>query len=589
MALVGYTPQGPGYVFHRDDGASQFLYGGEADRMKEFIDQSRPADARTASWNPALQAGFADADAALDRRPAPPPSVSDAGGMSAPEPAMSVAPPQPAPQAPQERAAPEQPRPAPSGPQPIQPPSGDLPPMQGGNEGPAGGADYRGATRDVVPQLGYGLLADALRAPTGHGRAAPAKMIKTEETIEGALSPEDEARRRAMIDSQRAGDATAMAEYRSATQQKQAAYLEQEAAAAQAAQAAQGQILDAQRHEAEVQGAWDRKYASFQKEQDAVARQAVDPRRLFHGEGGTLNAITSAIAVGLGAFGSSLTGGPNYAHQIVQASIDRDIAAQTDAIQRKGANANNAMSNFMRVHGMDVDEAKLAVKSVMQQYAGSLAQIQANRMGRLDSQQAAAEFALKQNAQSNKSLAELEAVSRAKTTDKWKLQQAGGGQDPIALAARKLALAKQSLEVDALREKMNGAGAGGGKLSARLGAQESTNESALEDLQNFKKNAPRGYVMGEHAALPRTDARIQLDAAAKAIVGKVVMGSNGSISQEEMHSLEEQLTDPREQVRDAAASRLHEALRTSRDAIERQRGNNSSEFTSSSEGDGGDR
>lgn len=500
MALTGYTPrldqqgQPVGFDFHRDDGPSRFLYGREADALKQWIDQTRPPDQRMASngWNPGLAAAFAASSPdPSQQRPPPPPSMSDAGGMSMPpEPApnASVAPPTPAPM-PAARAemAPPQPRPAPSGPQPIQPPSGDLPPMQAGNEGPAGGTDYRGALRDVATQRAYQLAMQG----AGGGRATPAKMVNTERTVEGALSPEDEAANRKMIEAQRAANDANLAEIRSISEQRKAAAIQQEEAAADQALNAHSQLIDAQRRAAAVQQTWDSKYASLQKEQDAVARQTVDPRRLFHGDSGTLNAITSAIAVGLGAFGASLTGGPNYAHQIVQASIDRDIQAQEDAIRRRGDNANNAMSNFMRAHGMDADEARTAVKAIAQQYAGSLAQIQAARMGSLDAQQKAAEFAAKMQQDSNQSLAELQAKVMGKATEKYKLQGGGGG------GTQELQRIAAAMNIDKTAAGLNAAGSKqAGEVTPNLSRAAVATDNALASLYKLREKLSKQGLTG---------------------------------------------------------------------------------------------
>jgi hypothetical protein len=51
--------------------------------------------------------------------------------------------------------------------------------------------------------------------------------------------------------------------------------------------------------------------------------------------GGTAGRILSAVAVAMGAFGASLTGGPNYALQIVNDRINRDIDAQRAELDKK--------------------------------------------------------------------------------------------------------------------------------------------------------------------------------------------------------------------------------------------------------------
>ena len=81
-----------------------------------------------------------------------------------------------------------------------------------------------------------------------------------------------------------------------------------------------------------------------------VTNFEIDPRR-FYKEG--YNAIGSAIAVALGAFGSSLTGGPNSALQIIDSAVGRDIAAQRAQLDvlKFGVNQKtNAYSRLMSLH-----------------------------------------------------------------------------------------------------------------------------------------------------------------------------------------------------------------------------------------------
>jgi hypothetical protein len=63
----------------------------------------------------------------------------------------------------------------------------------------------------------------------------------------------------------------------------------------------------------------------------SIAAQNLDPNRLFSGPKKWL----SAIALGLGAYGASLARTPNFAQQIIDQAIARDIDAQKVAIQGK--------------------------------------------------------------------------------------------------------------------------------------------------------------------------------------------------------------------------------------------------------------
>lgn len=113
-----------------------------------------------------------------------------------------------------------------------------------------------------------------------------------------------------------------------------------------------------------VQKAEDRRQAA---EADYSASR-VDPNRMFAGDTGTLRAIGAALAQAAGAFGAALSGTPNFAAQIVQAAIDRDVQAQRDEIRVKGDTADNALRDLM-ARGMKLDEATNALRGMQTQYA----------------------------------------------------------------------------------------------------------------------------------------------------------------------------------------------------------------------------
>lgn len=59
--------------------------------------------------------------------------------------------------------------------------------------------------------------------------------------------------------------------------------------------------------------------------EDRVANFEIDPKRIYKD---TMSAVGSALAVALGSFGAALTGTENTAFKILDAAVDRDIAAQ---------------------------------------------------------------------------------------------------------------------------------------------------------------------------------------------------------------------------------------------------------------------
>jgi hypothetical protein len=347
-------------------------------------------------------------------------------------------------------------------------------------------------TRGAAAELAYAL---ASQAPRGGGGKA-AKMGLSERTVEGAASPEDQAANRELVQETRAAGEATLTRLASIEEQKKAYYEDAQANAADAALEAHARQLRAQDQAATVQAAWDKTHASLQREQDAVANQKVDPNRLFSGRAGTGAAIASTISVALGAFGASLTGGPNYALQIVNSAIQRDVDAQMDSLQRRGANADNAMSNFMRAHGLEPQEAKLAVTAYGQQYAAKLAETQATQIKSLESQQAAEQFAAEMRAKAAANLADLQSKVMAKATEKYKLQGGGGGP---AAAKQQLENLKLAAEVDALETKTSGSKKSSpeGEVTPRLATSEAATTAAGPGLAHLKRLSDNASSIGQ--------------------------------------------------------------------------------------------
>lgn len=85
------------------------------------------------------------------------------------------------------------------------------------------------------------------------------------------------------------------------------------------------------------------------KRADRDANSKVDPEK-FWKDKGVGASIMGGIAEALGAFGSALTGGPNYASQILQRRVDASIRAQELAIEGKNTavkDAYNGVQHYM--------------------------------------------------------------------------------------------------------------------------------------------------------------------------------------------------------------------------------------------------
>lgn len=338
---IKYTPHpAGGFVFQQGDNQPLHLIGDEANNLAAWTDRSQGAAPMNMSLNPA---------AALSLQPRP------------------------------------------------QAPTG----------GDAGAAQGRAPGAPIVP--GEDIAAWAL-SPVWHpgtaaydpkADAASRSPVPVSQTVTGALdlSPEEKAQHEENARALHAANQSALHEIEAASAERQAAAETRRTQAIADVAKNEAEQRDALAKRDAVEQTWNSTNARLQKERDATAEQRVDPQRLFKGDAGAFRGIMSAIAVGLGAFGSAISKTPNYAQQIVDNAIQRDIDAQTDQIHRRGAAAQNAITDFQKTYGLTLDEARSAVKANQLRYAASVADLNAARMGTVDAKQTAA--VLKSNFLSN--------------------------------------------------------------------------------------------------------------------------------------------------------------------------------------------
>lgn len=120
----------------------------------------------------------------------------------------------------------------------------------------------------------------------------------------------------------------------------------------------------------------DHKFDEYKSAAQDAATSKVDPNH-YWAEKGTANQITSALAVGLGALGASLTHTPNFALQIIDNAINRDMQAQEMNVQNKFRSAESKRTEYgmavNRGHDIIDNDAKAygiknqAVQSQLQQ------------------------------------------------------------------------------------------------------------------------------------------------------------------------------------------------------------------------------
>ncbi len=129
--------------------------------------------------------------------------------------------------------------------------------------------------------------------------------------------------------------------------------------------------------------------ASIVRAADRLAQMRVDPGRYYR-NAGVVGMLGNAIAVGLGAMGEALGGGPNVALQQINAAIDRDIASQEQDI----ATASEDVSNRRGILG-DVQRemttrqgAIEATRAIMFRELAAQAEAQAAGQGSAEAQAA---------------------------------------------------------------------------------------------------------------------------------------------------------------------------------------------------------
>lgn len=469
MAVIGYTPQPTGgFLFHRDDGSPMMFTGPEANGLAQWLDATKGPDARFA-YDPS--APYGTTASVPDAPPGPAMSVPDTG------PNMSIAPPAQrrttVPNAGIEmRGGPA--RPAPAQPQalPQQPGSVLESPASSGPviTGPEAAA-YALSPVHVPGRAAYNPEADA----------ASRRPVPVQQTVTGGL-PETAEERKA-----REEDAKAYRDMnRAAVEQVDAAATERIAAAEDQRRTALQNAIQADidqrealQKRAAVENTWNTTNARLQRERDAVAQQRVDPQRLFK-EKGAVASIGSALAVGLGAFGSSLSHTPNYAQQIIDASIQRDIDAQTDAIHRKGEAAQNAIVDFQRTYGLDLQEARMAVKATQLRYAASLADVNSARLASADAKQNAAVIKADLLGRAMKEEAQLAELYKGRQTTQFAMaapQAATRGYDRNPTAAE----IKGRAEAMGAVNKAGVEGQPNGRLQLRMDEDERSRRVALPD------------------------------------------------------------------------------------------------------------
>ncbi len=240
------------------------------------------------------------------------------------------------------------PPPRPAGPPPVR-----VPPQYAGQMG----GYYYGPDKDAWLS---GLETDRLTESNGvtdaNAQKAIAQREQWEQSVPGRIADLERTKQAGM---QRVGGYQRGAmELHSAGQAAQAhemaEYREQEDRRFKSAQARRKRMMD------DYQAQMER----YARANDAISQSKIDPERFWNSKT-TGSKISSAIFLGLGAAGAIAGGGPNYALQILDKQIGRDIDAQKHnlANKRAGLAGQQSLLGMMRQHYDTEEQAEAATRA----------------------------------------------------------------------------------------------------------------------------------------------------------------------------------------------------------------------------------
>jgi hypothetical protein len=125
----------------------------------------------------------------------------------------------------------------------------------------------------------------------------------------------------------------------------------------------QADEVAARQQEASRRSALDAKMAEINGAVDDLKSSKIDPQRVWHNMG-TGQKIGMALSMALGAFGASLTHGPNFAKEMFDKKVDDDIASQKEEIAKRKdlvGLKNNQLAQLMQ-RGLDERQAESALR-----------------------------------------------------------------------------------------------------------------------------------------------------------------------------------------------------------------------------------
>lgn len=385
-------------------------------------------------------------------------------------------------------------------------PGGELPPDIAGivEQGLQQGK-WVGGTPGVSPEQLERKREGAVQMPSGATVTTEGAIPPNEDILQGYA--EVSQYRQELADSQ-AMRAIARNEAQAAQIAAQLPEMEQKAARAQL-------HLDVLKGKAdnELQGV-----KQLMDQQAAAMQKSVDPGRIFK-NAGPIATIGAVIAQAVGAYAATLGGGKNYAKEIIDDAINRDIMAQKSeiemAMKRGQTQVNNALWGLTQTYG-SVEQASTALEMMQHSYAQRSADMYAAEAGSEDAWAALQDF----KAAEAQRMLELQQKFYEQSLGKQTVQERYGYEFPVqgSPGYRRELSAKEQLELLKAGYDVAGKEAGLGKTRAQTGKIASEAYGTSGKGQKFDKRVEaygkeRAKFVAGQKALERARAELKAIAA----------------------------------------------------------------------------
>lgn len=223
---------------------------------------------------------------------------------------------------------------------------------------------------------------------------------------------------------------------------EQAAQTEREQATALAREQARAADLDAASEREIRRMAVEDTQRKLEAAQNALDNTKIDVDKAY---GGAAGRIFAGLAVALGSFGASLTGGPNYAMQIVDQRINRELDAQRTELDKAKGKVSELGRVLQQNENLLGDASKARDLTRAQTYRALIADIDERKKGaELTPQQARVRSELE--AKLNGALANIQSGLLETQTQKQLIPAIGRQQRAAAAATAARAASKEERE-----------------------------------------------------------------------------------------------------------------------------------------------